>query len=272
MATQTQDTNPGKENTIFEKLAAPDPVIALRLSGMITEEDIRQYRHLLEDKLDKYQAVSACIDLTGLSDTNAGALVEGVKADLEWLRHLNRFRRYAVVSDKEWPGALIGIVAPMLFPDLEIKVFKADRRDEAVKWAAEFPEAPKIGISAFRFLPTSREDVLAFEINGVISAEKMPGVIKEFETFLAHHDKVRMLNRMKHFSGIDPSAFMQHGLVSMKLAAMRKVERYAIVGAPGWICKIIETLNPAFPDLDMRTFPADQEDQAWAWLDARPRG
>ncbi|MEO6823824.1 MAG: STAS/SEC14 domain-containing protein [Nitrosospira sp.] len=100
----------------------------------------------------------------------------------------------------------------------------------------------------------------------------MPGVIKEFETFLAHHDKVRMLNRMKHFGGIDPSALMQNGLVSMKLAAMRKVERYAIVGAPGWIRKIIETLNPAFPDLDMRTFPADQEDQAWAWLDASPRG
>ena len=127
---------------MFEKLAAPDPVIALRFSGMVTEEDIRQYRHLLEDKLDKYQAVSACIDLTGLADTNAGALVEGVKADLEWLRHLNRFRRYAVVSDKEWPGALIGIVAPMLFPDLEIKVFKADRRDEGTDACAIHGSSP----------------------------------------------------------------------------------------------------------------------------------
>ncbi|MEO6823823.1 MAG: STAS/SEC14 domain-containing protein [Nitrosospira sp.] len=73
--------------------------------------------------------------------------------------------RYAVVSDKQWPGALMGVVAPVLFPALEIKVFTPHQRDEAVKWAAEFPEAPKTGAPAFRFLPTSRENVLAFEIN-----------------------------------------------------------------------------------------------------------
>ena len=255
---------------MFEQISAPDPVIAMRLSGALTEEDIRQYRQLLEDKLAKHRYVSVCIDLTGLSDMNAGALVDGVKADLEWLRHISQFRRYAVVSDKQWPGALIGIMAPVLFPALEIKVFTPAQRDEAVKWAAEFPSAPKAGAPAFRFLPTSRDDVLAFEINGMISSEEMPRIIEEFETFLERHDKVRLLNRMKHFGGIDPSVFMQSGLVSMKLAAIQKVERYAIVGAPGWIRKVVETLSPAFPGLDMQTFPANEENKAWAWLEARP--
>ena len=63
---------------------------------------------------------------------------------------------------------------------------------------------------------------------------------------------------------------MQGGLVSVKLAAMQKVERYAIVGAPGWMSKIIETINPAFADIDMRTFPADLEAEAWAWVGAEP--
>lgn len=56
----------------------------------------------------------------------------------------------------------------------------------------------------------------------------------------------------------------------MKLAALQKVERYAIVGTLDWMCKIIDTLNPVFPDLDMRTFPVDQENNAWAWLDVEP--
>jgi hypothetical protein len=63
---------------------------------------------------------------------------------------------------------------------------------------------------------------------------------------------------------------MQSGLVSMKLAAMQKVERYAIVGAPGWMHKAIETLNPVFPDIEMRTFSVDREVDAWSWLGAKP--
>lgn len=98
----------------------------------------------------------------------------------------------------------------------------------------------------------------------------MAEVIQKFQTFLGRHEKVRLLNRIKHFGCIDPAIFMQSGLVSMKLAAMQKVERYAIVGAAGWMRKIIETLNPAFADMDMRAFPEDQESEAWAWLGAEP--
>ncbi len=98
----------------------------------------------------------------------------------------------------------------------------------------------------------------------------MAEVIQKFQTFLGRHEKVRLLNRIKHFGGIDPAVFMQSGLVSMKLAAMQKVERYAIVEAAGWMRKIIETGNPVFADMEMRTFPEDQESEAWAWLGAEP--
>jgi hypothetical protein len=121
-----------------------------------------------------------------------------------------------------------------------------------------------------RIVPTSKDDVLAFEINGVISSAELPGVIGQINAFLGRHDKVRLLGRIKHLGGFDPSIFMQSGLVSMKLAAMQKVERYAVVGAPGWMNRVLETVNPAFPDIDMRTFPADREADAWAWLGAAP--
>lgn len=197
------------------------------------------------------------------------AIIKDAKVEWDLFTHLSRLGRCACVSDKEWPQALINLMKP-LFPDFETKTFASNQFEEAVKWAAELPRAPEGEGSTFRFLPTSRENVLGFEINGMISPEEMPGIIREFETFLGQHDKVRLLNRIKHFGGINPAIFGQGGLVSMKLAAMKKVERYAIVGAPGWMCRIIDTLNPAFPDLDMRTFPADQEDEAWAWIGAEP--
>lgn len=30
----------------------------------------------------------------------------------------------------------------------------------------------------------------------------------------------------------------------------------------------IDVMNPVFPNIDMQTFSADQEDDAWAWLEA----
>lgn len=255
---------------MLEQKPAPDHVIALSLDGKLTGEGIQNYRSTLEDKLATHTHIGACIDLTNLTDMTANALVEGTKADLDLFSHLNQLRRCAFISDKEWPQAVFSFMQPLM-PTVEMKVFPGDQSEDALKWAADVSKAVEdAGGPAIRFLPTTKDDVFAFEINGVVSSEDMPRVIRAFEKYLDQHDKVRLLNRMTHFGGLDPSVFMQSGLVSMKLSAMEKVERYAIVGAPGWMRRIVDTINPAFPDMDMRTFAVDQEDEAWEWIGARP--
>lgn len=254
---------------MFEQLSAPNHVMALRFSGKLTGQDIKDYKPVLEDKLAKHEQLGVYIDFIGLSDINADALIEGTKADLEFFSHISQFSRCAFVSDKEWPQAMIGFMNPML-PTLEMKVFKPDQRDAAMQWVAERPKSHKADTSAMRLIPTSKDDVLGFEVNGVVSTDIFPGIIDEVNAFLDRHDKVRMLSRIKHLGGFDPAIYMQSGLFSMKFAAMQKVERYAIVGAPGWMEKAIKTFDLLFPGIDMRTFPADQEADAWVWLDAEP--
>lgn len=253
---------------MFQKITAPDHVFAVQYSDKMSGTDVLQSKQWLDEILGKHKSMGALVDFTGLSDMTADALSSGVKTDLDFLRHIGQFYRFAFVSDKEWPSAVLGMISPLV-ASMEMKLFKPAQREEALTWVAQPPEAHKTDMPAFRFLKTSKDDVLAFEINGVISAEEMPRVMKEFETFLNAHEKIRLLNRMTHFGGIDPSVLLQSGLVSMKLAAIQKVERYAIVGAPVWMGKIIETLNPVFPNLDMRTFTAAQENEAWVWLDAK---
>lgn len=124
-----------------------------------------------------------------------------------------------------------------------------------------------LGIHIF---PTTKDNVLGFEVDGVVGSGDLGSVIDKFNTFLKSHDKVRLPNRIKHIDGINPSVFFQSGLVSMKFAALQKVERYAIVGASGWAKAIIDKVSPAFGDMEVRTFPTDQEDAAWNWLDAKP--
>lgn len=252
---------------MLKQVPSPDHVIAISLEGKLTGEGIQEYRNILENKLQNHAQVGIYVDISTFSDINANAMVEGIKADMKVFSHLNKLSRCAVVSDKEWPQTIMSF-AQKLFPSLDMKAFPSRQREEALKWAAEIPKSSPPREAGIRFLPTTKDSILAFEIDGVVSSEEMPSIIKKLEDFLASHDKVRMLNRMKQFNGIDPSVLMQSGLVSMKLSAMEKVERYAIVGAPDWMSKVIGTMNPVFPDIDIQTFAADQEEEAWAWLGA----
>ncbi|MDF1586962.1 SpoIIAA family protein [Marinimicrococcus flavescens] len=253
---------------MFERLPAPDHVLAFRLGGTMTGQDIASYRSLLDAMLETHERIGLCIDVTGLADMNADAFVEGARADMALLAHLRQLGRCAFVSDKEWPRALAGFMAA-LFPTFETRVFTPHERDQALSWAAERPKAPQAA-PALRLIPTSRDDVLAFEIDGVIAANELSGIVEHVDAFLARHEKVRMLARIKRLGGIDPASFLQGGLLPMKLAAMQKLERYAIVGAPAWMRPIIETVNPAFPAIDMRAFAAENEADAWSWLGAEP--
>ncbi|MEO6202327.1 MAG: STAS/SEC14 domain-containing protein, partial [Nitrospirales bacterium] len=74
----------------------------MHLSGKLTGGDIENYKNLLDGKLSNHGQLSVVVDFTGLSDMNADALVEGTKADLDLLSHVDQFTRFAFISDKEW--------------------------------------------------------------------------------------------------------------------------------------------------------------------------
>lgn len=252
---------------MLKQVPAPDHVIALKLDGKLSGAGVETYHAILEEKLQQHPQVGIYVDLTGLTDMTANALIEGTKADLVLFSHLKQLNRCAFVSDKEWPHTLV-FVAQHILPVLDLKIFPSSQSEQAMEWAAGLKDTPAVRKPAIRFMPTSKSNVLAFEIDGLITSEEIPDAIKQLEDFFATQDKVRMLNRMKHFGGFDPSILMQSSLISMKLTAMNKLERYAIVGAPSWMRKVVGVINPLFSDVDMQTFSADQEDQAWAWLEA----
>ena len=253
----------------FERLDSPDHVIAVRLTGKVTGEDIARYREILDAKLAQEREISLCVDFAGLEDMDFDAFTAGARADFELLSHLGRFHRCAFVSDKEWPEALVRYIDP-IFPVLELKVFPAGERAAAIAWAAEPKAEAEPETPAVRFLTTDREDTLGFEVDGRFTSGEMEQLVGEFQAWLDRHEKVRLLCRMKRFGGVDPSVFLQSGLIPMKLSAIRKVERYAIVGASPWMRTMVETLGPLFSEMEIRNFAAEQEAEAWTWIEAKP--
>lgn len=255
---------------MFETLNSPDNVIGMRLTGLMTGTDIDAYRQHLDRTLARGERIGLCVDLGGLDDLEHQAMTKGMAADFELLRHLDQFARLALVSDKRWPHEIVGIFRAVL-PDVPMKVFPIKDREQALAWAGDFPaEAPLRDGPAIRQLETDAEDVFAFEWNGTVGAEDLEPVLTRLRMVLDRHDKVRLLNRIRHY-GFDPSILLQSGLVSVKLAAMEKVERYAIVGAPKWIERAVAFMDPLFPDMEVRTFPMEREEEAWKWIGAHER-
>jgi len=121
---------------MFQQLPAPEAVVAVAFSGKVTKDDIRNYESILQEKLSRHETIGLCVDFGDVSDFTANALVEGARADLEFFSHLRQVGRVAMVCDKEWPRAVLSILAPLI-PHTDIQCFPQDERPAAVAWAAE---------------------------------------------------------------------------------------------------------------------------------------
>lgn len=106
-----------------------DSLAAFRLTGTIHKNDYALLVPVLEEKISRYGK----IDLYWEMLDSAGWDLEGLWEDLKFdLRHLNSFRRVAIVGDKDWEGWLATLIRP--FSTAEVRYFRVPERDQAMGW------------------------------------------------------------------------------------------------------------------------------------------
>ena len=254
---------------MIEQLQSPGHVVGIRLAGKISAEDVNGIKPALEKALAANDEIGVVVDMSGFEDASAEAIAADVKYEMSLMAKIGQFRRAAFIADKEWLQAVTGFVGSLI-PTMQMKVFSPGEQEKAIAWASEIEEMPASSGEALSMIHTDRDDVFGFQVDGVMTAENVRPLTDKVAAILANHDKVRLLARVKSLGGIDPAVFMQSGLISMKFAAVQKVERYAIVGAPEWMRTAVATMNPMFPHLEIRSFDAEDEGDAWAWLGASP--
>jgi hypothetical protein len=254
---------------MFEMIHAPENVLAFRMSGTISAADVAAYRAAAERALARGGDIGICCDLSGLADIEPAAMMPGLLADLAVWRHVARIRRLAMVSGRQWPGGIAALLGAWL-PTLELRAFAADEAALAVRWSAERTPAPAGRRPGMRMLATTEPGTGAYEIDGPVLREDVTEVARAMEALLAAPGRLRMLGRIRHFAGFDPALLLDGGLLRMKVEALRKLDRYALVGAPGWMASGVGLAGRLLPQLEIRLFPLADEAAAWAWIGARP--
>jgi hypothetical protein len=118
---------------MLERIDAPDNVLAFRAVGTIEKADYDDVLdpavHAMLDERDELRFVYVLGE--GFDGYSFGAGWEDAKLGIG---HLTKWKRCAVVSDKDWLRHYLGAFRWMMPGDL--KVFPEDQQDAAIAWAA----------------------------------------------------------------------------------------------------------------------------------------
>ena len=246
-------------------METPKQIVAVQLKGEISAEDIARIAKTVEEALSAHGRIGLVVDFTQFVDATEQAIRDDMRFEFGMLEHMKKLAGVAIVTDKKWMGMLMRY-AGHLMPSIDLKIYAAGEIDAAIAWVEKaVTKKPTVAGPAITRIPTDADNVYAFEIDGIISVADLPVMTDELNGFLDAHSKVSMLARIKHF-GFDPAIYFQGDLLSTKLNAMKKLERYAIVGAPQWMQKAIDALSPMLSGIEIRAFANDKENEAWSWI------
>ncbi|RJF90905.1 STAS/SEC14 domain-containing protein [Sphingomonas cavernae] len=120
-------------------LPSPDHLGAYAISGTLTKEDFDRLIADVDAKLKAHDRIAVMLDLTGFEDITFKAALEDLRYGFGHIRDWTRFKREAVVTDKQWIRTMIH-GAGMLLPFIELKTFEPGEQQAAIDWAADIKQ------------------------------------------------------------------------------------------------------------------------------------
>lgn len=126
---------------MHEFFECPADVLALKLSGTITGEDLEAIMDRVDEILAHHSKIHVFVETRGIDGLQLSALPQHLSRSVPMFGHLHRFGRVAVVADQAWMRLATRIESALL-PYVSYRVFDVDRRDEALAFveAAEEPQ------------------------------------------------------------------------------------------------------------------------------------
>ncbi len=255
---------------MIEILESPKHLVALKIAGSITGEDIEKAYKATDGALETNERVSFFAETGETLEFTLEGFLKDLWNGLGQLGRLSKYYRAAVVTDKGWL-ATMARVEGLVFSSIDVRVFEPADRDKAFVWASEKPEPlpePAEPERSIHFLQTTSESVFAYEVNGRIRERDIKLAVEAMKPFFDREGKFNALVRMKDFAGFDLSAVLDDDLFRLKFKAASKIEKYAVIGPKPWMRNILELGGAVFPT-EIRVFDAEEEAAAWEWVGAQ---
>ena len=118
---------------MHEFLKSPDDVLALKISGTITGEDLDAIMDRTEEIMGKHDKIHVYMETAGVGGMQLSALPHHFSRAFPMFGKLDRFGRVAVVADQAWMRIGTRLESAML-PNIAYRVCKPEEREDALQW------------------------------------------------------------------------------------------------------------------------------------------
>lgn len=124
-------------------------------------------------------------------------------------------------------------------------------------------------VSAIRKIETNRDDLFAYEIAGHITSAEVENIYGLLTGAYSQHETIDLLIRLVDYEGVDWPTLFSQTTQDLRKDALKHLKNYAVINGPLWLETSIALVQP-FLDVKIRAFAAEDESEAWAWLNAKP--
>lgn len=114
-----------------------------------------------------------------------------------------------------------------------------------------------------RYKEYDNAQAVEIELSGRVSVEEFNAVAERLEAFMGRHGRIRVLEIVKDFEGMDAGAFWQD--IKFSLRHLQDPSRCAIVANPG-TRHLWSSLVAPFMSCEVEHFAPGEEDAARDWL------
>jgi hypothetical protein len=256
---------------MIEKIPAAEHVVAFRVSGSITAEDVTSASEAIRSSITAHERVSLYTEVEGTTRYTLEGFFKDLIEGLNRLNDLGKIYRIAVVTEKGWIAAMARVEG-LVFAFIDVRVFSMEDKKKALAWASEAPpvKAAEAAVSpGIHLIQTTNDAVLAYEIDGRVTDADANTIAAALKEAFGRHEKVDVLARINTYAGFDLVALLNDELVKMQFKALSKVGKYAVIGAKPWMRNLLELANPLIGP-EIRIFDPEDEQSAWQWIGAQP--
>lgn len=201
-------------------------------------------------------------DATAVQGFTLGAVtieLAHIPALTRWIYGMSRI---AILSDEAWIRTGSRLESALL-PGLTYQVYDEDEADAARAWIMEEADGPHKG--AFHELDIGHPNIAAFELSGRLDRAESERGVAMVRARLEDPDCSRLMIVIRHWHGFDFDTVFSSEVLRGKLDLIGKLDRYAIVGGPGWIGAMSGIMGSLLKP-DIRAYDLDEQGKAVAWL------
>ena len=235
----------------------PDNNIAeITVEGKITESDfdrvssqmkadIKQHGKLR--LLEEFHSFEGMDPITLWKDANFG------------LSHIDDFTHIAVVAEQTWMQTIAGAVDSVL--SAKVKAFDSSEIEQAREWLANAPEFSHQSKLEYRNNPDN--NVVEITIEGKITEADFDQLISQAQADFKKHGKLRILEEIRSFEGIDPIALWKDS--KFGLPHIHDITHVAVVTDAKWMQTFSTAIDSVLP-AEVKAFNLSQIEEARKWL------